>query len=369
MWGTKFSGVTDFFKDVGKLVSSTSVLGIDMGTVSLKCVELAEQNGRIILQNYGILQSKGYLERANEALQTSSLKLVENEVAKTLNVLLNEVKPKARTVIASIPLFAAFVIPIEMPLLSPEETSKSISFQARRYIPIPISEVSFEWSKIEEYDNPQGGRYQRILIIAIPSELIHKYKKIFNSVGLKLSSIEVESLAFERVLLKPTDPTTLMIDIGGESTGIVVAQGGAVRYTSQSDYGGASLTQALAHGLGVTASRAEELKRRRGLLGFGGEYELSTSLLPFLGVIIQECERVKSLYERTYSRKVERFTLVGGSANLPGIEKYFEDQLGLELNSPRPFARIAYPPALEPAMKILSSELALSVGLALRFYL
>ncbi|MDI6734483.1 MAG: type IV pilus assembly protein PilM [Patescibacteria group bacterium] len=364
-----FSGITDFFKDITNFVSSKNVLGVDIGTVAVKIVELARRNNEVFLDNYGMLNSKGYLERSNEAIQTSSLKLVENDVIRILYSLLNEIGSAARTVVANIPLFSAFVVPIEMPVLSPEETAKSIVFQARRYIPLPLSQVSFEWNKLGEFDNPQGGRYQKILMTAIPNELIRKYKIIFKSLGLHLTSLEVESQALARSLTKRTMAPTMVIDIGGESTGISVVEGGAVLYAGQTDYGGASLTQALARGLDISPWRAEELKCRRGLLGFGGEFELSTSLLPFLDVIIQESERVRRLYERSHNRPVEEIILVGGSANLPGIENFITSRVKLKFVRPRPFAVVRYKNELEPAMRLLNNEFALAVGLALRFYI
>ncbi|MDI6821155.1 MAG: type IV pilus assembly protein PilM [Patescibacteria group bacterium] len=363
------SGVTNFFKDITNFVSSKNVLGVDIGTVSIKVVELSREKNEIILNNYGILEAKGYLERANEAIQTSSLKLVEKDVIRLLDTLLNEMGPRAKTVVVNVPLFAAFIVPIEMPLLSPEETAKSIVFQARRFIPMPLSQVSFEWNKLGEFDNPQGGRYQKLLITAIPNELIKKYKIIFKNLGLHLTSLEIESQAFARALTKRTDAATMIVDIGGESTGISIVDGGVVEYANQTDFGGVSLTQALARGLDISSWRAEELKRSRGLLGFGGEYELSTSLLPFLDVIIGESERVRRLYERSHGRPVEEFILVGGGANLPGIENYITNRVKLKLVAPRPFIRIKYGVQLEPVMRSLNNELALSTGLALRFYI
>jgi Tfp pilus assembly PilM family ATPase len=103
-------------------------------------------------------------------------------------------------------------------------------------------------------------------------------------------------------------------------------------------------------------------------MGSGGETELSTLLAPFLDVIIQECRHVKDVYERRYRRTIERLYLTGGGANLPGIEKYFSEQIALPILLPPPLGGLSYNPELEPIAKNLSNELLVAVGAAQRYF-
>jgi type IV pilus assembly protein PilM len=267
-----------------------------------------------------------------------------------------------------IPAFVSFVVPIDMPAFSAEETSKVVGYQARQYIPLPISEVSLDWLKIEEYQSERGEIFQRILLMAIPNEVIRKYRTIFKAVGVAVTALEIESLALVRALRGSDNKLTLSVDIGAEATSIVISENGIVKYQSSTDYGGIYLTQALSRSLGISLSRAEELKRRRGLLGAGGEMELSTLLTPFLDVIIQECRHVKDVYERRYGKTVTKLCLVGGGANLPGIEKYFSEEIGLPILTPPIFSGLSYDPNLEPAVKTLSNALLPAIGLAKRYF-
>jgi len=197
---------------------------------------------------------------------------------------------------------------------------------------------------------------------------LKKYKEIFREAGLSLAAIEVESQSLARVLTRPTDPVTAIVDIGAESSAISVVEKGSVRYVGQTDFGGLALTQAMSRTLDISGYRAEELKRRRGLKGTGGEYELSTSLMPFLDVIIQECERVRKLYEQTYGKKVERMTLTGGGANLQGIEEYFGSQVDLKFFGPETLNYFKYPAELAPAARSLNNDFSVALGLALKAY-
>ncbi|KKS43949.1 hypothetical protein A2116_00710 [Candidatus Jorgensenbacteria bacterium GWA1_49_17] len=359
-------GFFDFFSDITNFLKAGSVLGVDIGTTSIKMAEVSRKGANFKLLNYGILETKGYLEHSNQAIQTGSLEIVEKETVNLLNTLLHEVKPKTKTVLVSVPVFSSFLVPLDMPFLSSQETGKSISFQAKQYIPLPENAVSVDWIKVDEFENDRGVKFQRLLLIGIPSSVIRKYKNIFRAVGLRLVALELEILALARAL-NPDKPT-IVIDIGGEVASINVIEGGFVKHSSVSDYGGIHLTKSLSQGLGLSVVRAEELKRRRGLLGREGESELSTLILPFLDVIIQETRYARDSYERRYGKKVEKLMLVGGGANLLGIEKYFGREMNLPTVEPATLRGFEYAPDLEPIVKNLNKELPVAIGLAKKYF-
>lgn len=365
---------SNYFRGLTKIFKSNSALGIDIGSSSIKIVELERKGTEFILTNYAKLETKDYLDHPNRAIQTSSLKIVEKEAVYILKAILKEMKPRARQAIISIPSFVTYTVSLDMPVLSREETAKSIKFQARQQMPVNVSELSIDWIKTGEFKSASvGGQResltQRIMLIGFPKEIIEKYKKIFKQLPVSLMEMEYESFALTRALTTSDDAVTMIIDIGAESTNVVFAEGGKWEYNAQVDYGGVYLTQALSRGLGVSVSRAEILKKRRGLLGTGGESELSTLLTPFLDVIIQEVRRTRIVYETKYGKKVQQAIVVGGGANLLGIEKYFGQQIELPLLSPKPFSHITYKPELDFAIKNVSRDFAVAIGLAERHFL
>jgi len=357
------------FNFIKSLIGAQSYLGIDIGTTSIKMVEISGGKKQPKLQNYGILESYGHLERLNNAIQTSSLKIMERETASLLKLLLDKLKIKSRQAIVSIPAFSSFVTLMEVPQMPEVDTAKTVSFQIRQYIPLPTSEVAIEWIKVGEKEDEKGFTKQEILIISVPNEQIKRYQSIFRLAGLKLKALEMESLSLIRALIA-NDPTpTLVVDIGARSTNIAVADRGFLKYTYQTDFAGSSLTQAIASGLNINIRRAEELKKQRGLLGAGGEYELSTLTLPFLDAIISEAKRARANYEKSQGTKVERVILAGGGANLLGIEKYFEEQINLPTVIGNPFSKVEYPPRIEPIVKELGPSFSVAIGLGIKEFI
>jgi len=345
-------------------------IGVDIGTTSIKLVELSGKKGeRPVLKNYGTLEGYGYLDRVNNAIQTSSLKMMERDVVQLLTLLLKQLKIETKDAVASLPSFSAFTTLLDIPMMPKEDTKQAVEYQAQAYVPVPISEVILDYTIVNQYDDERGIKRQQIFLIAVQKEVVKKYQDIFKLAGLNLKVLEIEGLSLARVATTGDPTISLIVDIGGRSTTIAVAAGGLLKYSNQIDYAGGSLTQAVSSGLNINVRRAEELKKQRGLTGTGGEYELSTLMSPFLDVIISEAKRVKYSYEKDYKGKAERVILAGGGANLKGIEDYVAREFQLPAIKVDPLQRITYPASLAPVVKDIGAQFAVSFGLAIKEFM
>ena len=342
-------------------------LGVDIGTTSIKIVDVKAGKDRPRVTNYGILESSGYLIRANQAFQTSTLKLFDSEAVELLKAIVKSMGTGTRDVSASLPIFSAFTTVLDFPKMDEGEIEKAIVYQAKQYVPLPLSDVALDWMKVGEATDDRGFAHQKILLISVPKEQINKYQMMFKAAGLNLVSLEIESLSLVRIL--GGDPTpTLIVDIGSRSTNIVFSEGGKMTWNVQSDFAGASLTQALATSLGVNPLRAEELKKERGVLGTGPSHELSTIMIPFLDVIMNEVRKAQFVYAEQFpsAKKMERIMLAGGGANLMGIEPYFESGFGLPIVKAAPFLKFEYPAEITPLVSELNPVMSVALGLAMK---
>jgi len=359
----------DFLKSLGSTFGKRSYLGVDVGTTSIKVVELTEAHGKTALKNYGVLESYGHLERLNNAIQTSALKMLDRETGELLNILLKDLKIGTTDVVASLPSFSAFTALLDVPAMTPQETAQAMQYQARAFVPLPISEVSIDWLPVGEYEDDKGAKHQQIFLVSVANEQVRKYQRIFNAAGLKLRALEIEGLSLARILTTGDPTSTLIVDIGARSTAIAVAEKGVLKYNVQTDWAGGSLTQAIASSLNINVKRAEELKKQKGLLGVGGEYEISTLMMPLLDVILSEVKRAKDNYEKNYSGKIERIILSGGGANLLGIQEYVADQFRLPTIKADPFNKVTYPPEVEPLVKEIGPTFAVALGLGIKHFI
>lgn len=375
-------------------------VGIDIGTSSIKVVELSKGSD-VVLTNYGIIDNLDFLgDFNNDGSNTpAGLRLSENYIVTVLKQLLEKTNIKSNRVVMSVPFFSSFLTVMDMPKVSNKEIEKAIPFQARSYIPVPISEVVLDWLLIPElerkndtvdsskvknvFSNPQNNgngngvvsiiqdpiRKEKIsvLLVAVPKEIISKYQRIAKSLGLKLVGLETESFSLARSLIGDYIGTVMLVDFGAINTSLTLIDRGYIFMSHSADISGKEITRAIARSMNVQSQRAEDLKKTSGVSSVGYEKGLTQIISPFVEKLVNGIERMNSLFMRKEGRKIERIVLTGGSSNMPGLCEYLSKSLGVEVVVGNPFAKVKSDSLLEPVLRReLSSSLSVAVGLSMR---
>lgn len=351
-----------------------SFLGIDIGTSSIKLVQLGLEENRVKLETYGLLETYGKIELLQGTLQTSSVNLLGSQVSDLLKNLLEKSKATAKEAILSVPVFSTFSAVMELPDMPYSEVESAIPYEARQYIPIPTSEVILGWNIIgkKEREGADGfGINQKpkieVLLVAIPKEVANKYAEIAHSADLDLKAIELESFAMARSLIGDDVTTTLIVDIGSKVTNILIADNGYVMINKGLDTSGNEITRVLSHGLNIDYQRAEMIKKEKGLLNItNSDKAIGQLMVPVVDIIANEAERIRDLYFHRSNKKVERIFLCGGSARLPGLIDHFAKKFNLPVSIGNPWGKIVYPPVLAPVLKDLAPSFCIAIGLGTR---
>lgn len=351
----------------GYLIPYSAVLGVDIGTTTIKVVELDKSDGVFSLKNYGLLENFGHLERENAAIQTSGLKIVDELTASLLKELLNKMGPTVKEAVFSLPAFSAFVTVMDLPNVSEKEFNQLIPYEARQYIPIPLSEVVLDWQVLNPLPGSLTERTQ-VLLIAVSQEVVNKYVRIAQLAGLHLRALELESISLARALVGEDPLTTVVIDIGARATSISIVDEKNVRLTHDIDTAGNDLTLAVARGMNLSPLKAEEIKRNYGVLITAEQQYLPGLLTPLLDFIINEVKKLGARYAEKTRREIKRAILCGGGAMPPGIKDYFQKELGVPTELGNPFARVNYSPELEPLIRELRTQFSSAVGAGLKVF-
>ncbi len=358
----------DFLKTKHK-----SFAGIDIGTSSVKIVQLGMEESRVKLEAYGLLETYGKIELLQSTLQTSSVHLLGGQVVGLLKELIEKSKVTTKDVILSVPIFSTFSAVMELPDMPYTEIEASIPYEARQYIPVPVNEVVLGWNIIGKKNKAdvmgeEPVRKIEVLLVAIPKEVANKYAEIAQAAGLNLKAIELESFALSRSLIGDDLTPTIIVDIGSKVTNILVVDNGYVMLNKGLDTSGNEITRVLVNALSINFKRAEILKREIGLKAKGdGDDSVGQIILPVVNRIISEVSRVNSLYFYKSNKKTERVILCGGSARLSGLVEYFSGSLHLPVVVGDPWGRVYYsPPSLGGSLKELAPSFSIAVGLAMR---
>lgn len=326
-----------------------SVLGIDIGTQSIKLIQLRADDQYV--ETYGIVDMINPINmQSTPEVINSTVELLSNLVARA--------RVTTKRCVVSLPNSAVFTSVIDMPKMTDEELDSAIQYEAKKYIPLPASEVSLSWSLISE---DTSNNTMKILLIAVPKQIRDMYIQIFQKAGLELEIIEIEALALIRALIQDMSKNYVIIDIGGKVTGINFIKQGLLQLTRNLNIGGDTVTEKISQTLNLQTARAEQFKRDFGL---NSNEFLPEAVKPVLESIKTEVKQVIDLY-RSHDVGVDNLILVGGASQMPGLKEYFVD-LAPSISYGNGVELLKYPSAVEPVLKRYSMQLSVAIGLALR---
>ncbi len=372
---------------MGLFSSTNSYLGVDLGTSSVKVVELADMKGRPRLVTYGFTERK-----IGEVADGGNANLMANtdEVAAILRDICDKSKMTSKKVIAALPTFSVFTSVLNFPSMSKKELDAAIHWEAKKIIPLPIEEIILDWKiisqdeagKVESKDGNGAENSQenksftkifskpqanvRVLLTGASKKLIKKYMEIFQKAGLNLLSLETESFALARSLVGVDKSVTAIIDLGAFSSNIIVVESGVPVLSRSVNLGGISITRAISSAMNVNLDRAEQFKQDMLMGAEIAENSLPQAVEKSFAPILNEIKYTLGLYEEQHGRKAEKIILTGGSALLGNLSGYLAKTLDLSCYLGDPWARVVYPVELRPVLDRIGSRFAGSIGLAMR---
>jgi len=344
----------DFEKKQMFEIGEKKLIGIDIGTASIKAVELKIKNKKPVLSNYAMIK----IPVSNDPMEKT---FSEGFLVACLKRLLREGKFSSGDYFLSIQSFGALIALIKLPQVSEEDMAQAIQFEAHKYIPTSLDQVSLNWGVIKDGSN---ANEKQILLVAVPKNKIEKYEKIARKIGIEIKSLEIESFSLVRSLIGNDAGKFVIVDIGSRVCNIILVEKGEIKVCRNIDAGGRDITKAVAAGLSVDEGRAESLKASQmDLLG-----QQSNIKLPSLDLVAGEVKRVLISYyqKEEIIGTIDSIILSGGTANLAGLEKYFSDNLGIKTQIGKPFGRISYDKSLEEKLKEIGPQFSVAAGLALR---
>ena len=342
-------------------------LGIDIGTSAIRVVELGRRGQIKELKNYGEINVSSLHKSSFRTIEKNSLLLSNNEVAKAILAIIKEADIQTREVNFSIPDFSSFFTSFELPPMSEKELPQAVKYEARSYVPLPLSEVTLDWSVVGGDISNKANAPLKILVAAIPNEIINQYQEIASLSNLQIKALEAEAFALVRSVLGKEAKVISVIDIGARSTTCNILDKGILKISHSFNISGNELTETLSRSLKIGYEMAEESKRDLGLT-MVEEPERNTRaiLIPLVDSILIEIKKIFQSFYQQEGKGVEKIVLAGGTAWLPGLKNYFAEELKKEVEISDPFSLLSYPPILEKLLKEMGPAYAVAVGLALK---
>ena len=340
------------------------LLGLDIGSASIKLLELSWSGGNYRLESYAVqpLQPDAVVERNISDV---------GEVVEALKGAHGRLRSRIRR--AAVALAGSSVIARTISMeasLSDSEFAERIAAGGERYLPYPIADlaVDFEVLGLSE-SNPEQVE---LLLVACRKSAVQRIGEALAGADLKPGVIEPEYQSVERAfeLLRPAgegqagELVVAVADIGAAATTLSVLVDGRSVFTRDQPFGGRNLTEAIARQYSLPFQEAEIAKIRGDLPGGFAEDVLQ----PFNESAVQQLSRVlRFFHSSTHYNDIDQILLMGGGACTLGLADGLGSALGVPVAVADPFARMSLAPGVNAAALAEDAcALSKSLGLAMR---
>lgn len=338
------------------------MVGIDVGTASVKVVELSRWGQGKTLENYGEIKSASLYKEPFRNVEKGTYLLSNYFVSRAVRAVLDEARIRTKAAVFSIPDFSTFCTSFDLPPMTKKEVPQAVYYNAPQYIPLPITETTLDWKLIAGTPGDKQSSL-KIFLVAIPNQVIQDYQSVAQMAGLELYAVEAETLGLARSLVRENKKTICLIDIGVQSTTISMVDKGNLKKSYSFDFAGSQLTYAVSSVLGLGRAEAEELKNKEGLAS--NQENISKTLYLLVDPLLLEVRKIISDFYSQEGRDTEEIYLTGGTSALPGLKEYFTEVLKKKVEIPNCFSEFLYPPILEQTLEKIAPSFSVAAGVAL----
>lgn len=201
----------------------SSYLGIDLGMESIKVAHLAKKGNKKIITSL--------CEMKNPIGKTVFSNPEEQDAMRQCFIKINETFPSNGVVIGISSKYAMFRY-VQFPLLNKKELREAIFWEMQEFSTIFNGEFISDYELLDK----QKDIY-RVLLVAVPKDIITDYIKIAGGAGFILKALDVYPLANARVLRTQRKPNvTAIIDLGSFHSEITVVGNGKIIFNRNLDF-------------------------------------------------------------------------------------------------------------------------------------
>ena len=340
------------------------VFGLDIGSSSVKAVELSGKVNKLSLTNLG------FENLPNDTIVDGQI-MELNAVSEVIQNVCDSHKIKSDRVITSVSGHSVIIKNIVLPPMSQEELEESIDWHAEEHIPYDLSEVSLDYHVALEDEEAM-----QVLIAACKQERLDNIKQAVQLSGKKPLVIDVDTFALQNcyeVNYQPDDSQVVtLLNIGASTMNVNIVQGSTSLFTRDITVGGSQFTDILQRSLGYSFEEAEAVKRG---VNDVAENPEETAIEPLMDnvteMVAMEIQKTFDFYRATTDDDeigVEKILLSGGGSKLAGLREDLEEKLELQVEVLDPFRKVKVDKRkFDPDyLNEIMPEMAVAVGLAIR---
>ena len=313
------------------------VIGLDIGSSSIKLVELNEGKNGFKLQNLAISPLPP------EAIVDGSL-MDSVIIIDMIRELIANTKTKTKDVVISISGHSVIVKKINLPFMTEAELEESIQWEAERYIPFDINDVNIDFQILGS--GPENPEVMDVILVAAKKDIINDYISVIIESGLNPVIIDVDAFALENMLAInyeiEKEEIIAIANVGASTTNINIIKDNVSAFTRDIFKGGNQVTEEIQRQLHIDYEEAEKIK-------VGSKVD-TTSQATIQDVLKTASESLAMeigssldfFQSTTTYEKINKFYLSGGGSKVKDFDLILQQQIGIPVEIVNPFKKIEY---------------------------
>lgn len=342
------------------LIGNDGVLGIDIGSNSIKVVELQEVGSNYRLKNIG------EAPMIQGSIRNKSI--VDSEaISHTLSKLIEDLGIEADDAAVSISGDPVLLKRVRLPHMSDAEIKKSIKWEIEKLNSGTTGGLSYDYDVL----STENGRDMiDVLIVAVNKNVTTDYLSILSNVGLNPVLIDLDVFSLQTVYevnYPESEGLLALVNIGASVTNVLVVENGESVFAKDLQIGGDHYTELIINEMDLNYEEAEEVKHNQRAGMFDADVERLTS--DFIQLISSEIKDTLSNFSLAHgAENVKRIMISGGSSTLPGFKDKLSELSQSYVGILNPFRNIDYSEGgFDPEyIEDISPKMNIATGLALR---
>ena len=340
-----------------------NLVGLDIGSSSVKAVELGRKGGNLQLLNLGF-----------ENLQPDTIvdgQIMElNNVSNVISSIFAEHQIRTTRVAAGVSGHSVIVKNIVLPQMSQEELQESFSWHAEEHIPFDIADVNLDYEL-----TGKSSESLQVLMAACKSDKIANVKQAIQLAGKHPMVIDVDAFALQNCYEVNYSPrageVVALLNIGAATMNINILNGTRSVFARDASVGGSQYTSLLQKELGLSFEQAEGVKRGMALPEGIEARPIQPIIETVSDILALEVRKTMDFYRATAEEgeaAIQKILSAGGGSKLPGLAEFLAKRFEIPVDVFDPFRQIDVDAKkFDPEyMREIIPEMAVAVGLALR---
>jgi len=340
----------------------THLVGLDVGSKTIKAAEVVETKKGLTLKNFGIIDIKpGLIE---EGVIKDPI-----AVASSIRKLFKSSNFKEQNVAISIGGFSVIVKKINVQTMEEDELEQKIKFEAEQYIPFDIQDVNLDFQILGESEH--NPNQMSILLVAAKKEMVNEYENLVEIAGLNTCIMDVDAFALQNIFeftYAPLNENVTLIDIGASKTSLNILKDNSSILMRDVSLGCGQINEQIVSIIDCSLEEAEEIKRGKQTDKVSHE-DLNEIVTSVVSDWCTEIKRALDFFYSTYPEdQITRIILSGGGANIKEFRQLLAAETSTEVETINPFEKLAViSDRLDAAhLKQMAPQSAICMGLALR---